>query len=91
MSEIFNQQVSTNAVGVQAKDAHFYSEQYVAPEPVSQADLRASGPDLIEPSETVQWHAAQTALRRHGLIVLVGAIGSGRVILGLRPPPTLVQ
>lgn len=91
MSEVFNQQVSTNAVGVQAKDAHFYSEQYVAPEPVSQDDLRASGPDFIEPSETVQWHDAQTALRRHGLIVLVGAIGSGRGILGLRLLQTLVQ
>lgn len=79
-----NMDVRPGATGIQAGNAFFYSEQYVAPEPVPQADLRASGADFIEPVETAQWHAAQTALRSQGLIVLVGAIGSGRETLGLR-------
>ncbi|MER6626098.1 hypothetical protein ABT326_38540, partial [Streptomyces sp. NPDC000931] len=75
--------MQTGGTGVQAHSA-FFGEEYVAPEPVSWDDLRASGADFVEPGETAQWHAAQTALQRHGLIVLVGAIGSGRGILGLR-------
>ncbi|GHC86926.1 hypothetical protein GCM10007079_30610 [Nocardiopsis terrae] len=84
-------EVHPGATGVQAGDAHFYGEQYIAPEVVPQDDLRASGPDFIEPSETAQWHEAQTALRRHGLVVLVDAIGSGREILGLRLLQTVVR
>lgn len=76
-------EVQPGATGIQAQNA-FFGEEYVAPEPVSEDDLRASGTDFVEPCETALWHAAQTTLQRHGLIVLVGAIGSGRGILGLR-------
>ncbi|MEX2980987.1 hypothetical protein [Streptomyces sp. C36] len=79
------QEVGPGGRGYQAENQYFYGTDFVQPQPVPPADLRATADDrFVAPRDRELWAQTQKHLAEYGVVVLCALPGNGRRTAALR-------